>query len=139
MLFSIAVLFSCSIPLIHAFALIFFMSRYYLDTYTLLTFHREECQSLGTLVSTILFSVAISVIVQLFLVANSLLIEQRYINAIVLYSVLFISVYVATELVKPLLNDIDIITDPEYKDIKIKNVHLEEWRHLYTHPLMRRI
>lgn len=39
-LFSIAVLFSCSIPLVHVFALIFFTSRYYLDTYTLLTFHR---------------------------------------------------------------------------------------------------
>lgn len=73
-LFSISVLFSCSIPLVHAFALIFFVSRYYLDTYTLLTFHREECQSLGQLITHILFSVAVGVIAQLFLVANSLLI-----------------------------------------------------------------
>jgi len=133
------VLFSCSIPLVHVFALIFFISRYYLDTYTLLTFHREECQSLGQLVTRIIFSVAVGVIIQLFLVANSLLIEQKYINAIILYSVFAVAVYVASELAKPLLNDIDIVSDPEYHDVKIKKHHLEEWRQLYTHPLMKRL
>jgi hypothetical protein len=124
-LFSISILFSCSIPLVHAFALIFFISRYYLDTYTLLTFHQEECQSLGTLITRILFSVAVCVIIQLFLVA-------------ILYSVFAIAVYVASELSKPMMNDIDIVSDPEYHDVKIKKHHLDEWRRLYTHPLLNR-
>lgn len=80
---------------------------------------------------------AVCVILQLFLVANSLLIETKYINAIVLYSVFAICVYIANDLSKPLVNDIDIVSDPEYQDVKIKKYHLEEWRGLYTHPLGR--
>jgi hypothetical protein len=40
-IFTLSIIFSTSIPLIHVFCLIFYLVKYYLDTYTLLTFHKE--------------------------------------------------------------------------------------------------
>ena len=49
---------------------------------------------MGKLTTKALLGASIGVVVQLFLVANSLLIELRYVNAIILYMALMAALYV---------------------------------------------
>lgn len=90
---------------------------------------------MGKLTTKALLGSSIGVVVQLFLVANSLLIELQYINAIILYMVLMGALYVSFYLNKELVNAKDLMEDSGAEVIGLNSCHLQKWRELYSYPL----
>ena len=134
-LFIISMIYASSIPVVHLFSLVFFVCRLYLDSYTLLAFHKEETISMGKLSNKVLLGAGIAVAVQVFLVANSLLIELRYINAIILYILLIGSFYVCRFLNEPLVGLDTLAKDNGFEEGMLRQEHLCRWREMYSYPL----
>lgn len=101
MVLAIVVIYSVSCPLIHFFGFLYFFSRMYLDTYSIVVFYKgeEQCSNLRILEKVIqVISVLIGFWV--FLTATSMIFSSNYSNAIVLYIFCGLVIYYAAILSK---------------------------------------
>lgn len=86
-----------------------------------------------------IFYASLASVAHLFLVANSLLVEKQYFNAIFLYGALGIVIYICYQLKQPIAKELDLVTDVPKGMSNINQQDLAAWRKLFEHPLKDKV
>lgn len=91
---------------------------------------------MGDLIASIIFYTSFASVVHLFLVANSLLVEQQYFNAIFLYGTMGVVIYVCYQLKLSIRKELDLAADVPKETSNINERDLQAWRKCFEHPLV---
>jgi uncharacterized membrane protein SirB2 len=126
MVLTVVVIYSVSCPLIHLFGLLFFLTKMYLDTYTVVVFHEEEVCSNMRMIEKVVQTIFIMVGFWIFLIATTLVFGKNYSNAIVLYAFCGIIIYFAAG-ASAASSLKDAKTDENIYEKDIRSV-IEEWK-----------
>ena len=98
---AIVLIYSVSCPLIHVFGLLYFYSRMYLDTYSIVVFYEGEEQTSNLrIIEKVIQVISVLIGAWIFLTATSMVFSRNYSNAIVLYVFCGLVIYYAAILSK---------------------------------------
>ena len=95
LILSVVVIYSVSCPLIHFFGLLYFYVRLYMDTYTIAAFSEEDICSNLRFIEKVSQAISSMVAAWIFLTATSMIFDQNYSNAIILYLFCGLIIYYA--------------------------------------------
>lgn len=129
---AVVVIYSVSCPLIHFFGLLYFLVRLYLDTYTISVFDQENICSNLRFIEKVSQTISSMVAAWIFLTATSMVFDQNYSNAIILYLFCGLIIYYAA-----ISSRESTLKDPRTDEIiRTKDIRglLQDWKIQYMHP-----
>ena len=97
-------MFSPIVPILPFIGLIYFITRFYVDSWILLSARKIEMDSFGKIIGRIISWISYSIGIISIILGNTFIAKSTYINGCILYILALTLIYMGNKLGKPLIN-----------------------------------